>query len=242
MKEIGSDQEIVAREEPDDPPDFWLSVAGDDYAVEVTSVAADVAYDAQCRELSRAVEREASRGGVLAGTYAVCVARKPAVPPRMGKPWRQLVSSCVEAVADLSGATPGVSTQLLGSRAGSLSVTKVSDSGAAVGLLRTPEAKWEGEVREELARLFQRAVDEKRSKIERKSLGARARNVILAFYDAYAYADTEHAWHALRDVSGYDWFHSVFWAASFHNRPNQLYPDSPGRSGAFFFSRNEAWR
>ncbi len=46
---------------------------------------------------------------------------------------------------------------------------------------------------------------------------------------------------ALLKVQGYEWLHSIFWAASFTDRSNTLYPGKPGRGGVFLYSKKEEW-
>src|ERR1039458_7606933 len=67
------------------------------------------------------------------------------------------------------------------------------------------------------------------------------RDIILLLYDAYMYGSTEDAKLALQNVHGYDWFPSVFWAASFADRPNELYPQDPGRLGLFLYTKEDRW-
>ena len=105
----------------------------------------------------------------------------------------------------------------------------------------TNNAKFEGQTQDELYQLMQKAVSQKREKLEKKGVPSQCPQAILLFYDAHRYGDTEDAQRALLRVDGYDWFHSVFWAASFTNRPNELSPDEPGRKGIFLYSSNGDW-
>ncbi len=102
--------------------------------------------------------------------------------------------------------------------------------------------KWEGEVQDELAELIQKAVRTKREKLERKGVPQRCRDSILLLYDAHGFGDPEDAKLALQTVHGYDWFHSVFWAASSTYRPNELYPEEPGRMGSFLYTKEDRWK
>jgi hypothetical protein len=102
-------------------------------------------------------------------------------------------------------------------------------------------SKWEGEAQHELAGLIQNAVSQKRSKLEKSGVPQQCRDIILLLYDAYMCGSTEDAKLALQNVHGYDWFHSVFWAASFADRPNELYPQEPGRLGLFLYTKEDRW-
>ena len=74
-------------------------------------------------------------------------------------------------------------------------------------------AVWrEHHIREQLTSLLQTAVDSKRQKLSK--VGIEGKSALLLLYDAYGYAEPDDAIAALDQVSGYDWFHSVFRAAS----------------------------
>jgi hypothetical protein len=103
-------------------------------------------------------------------------------------------------------------------------------------------AKWEGEAQDDLAALIQHAASTKRSKLEQKGVPEQCPDAILALYDAYGYGDAEDAGKALLKVHDYDWFHSVFWAESFTDRANELYPDEPGRIGRFLYTKEDRWK
>jgi len=104
--------------------------------------------------------------------------------------------------------------------------------------------KWEGETQRELTELIQNAVSRKRSKLEKKGVPQQCRDSILLLYDAFGHADPEDAKIAVQNVSGYDWFHSVFWAATpfVGSRPNKLRPQEPGRYGLFLYTKEDRWR
>lgn len=97
----------------------------------------------------------------------------------------------------------------------------------------------EGETQNQLALLIQHAVDDKKRKLQGVGIGSR--RALLLLYDAFGYADPQDAVTAMQQVYGYDWFHSIFWAASFFDRKNTSYPKEPGREGLFLFSNNPNW-
>ena len=103
-------------------------------------------------------------------------------------------------------------------------------------------SKWEGEMQDELVGLIQNSVSRKRLRLEKKGVPQQCRNIILLLYDAYGYAEADDAKVALRGVHGYDWFHSVFWARSFADRTNELYPEEPGRVGLFLYTKENSWK
>lgn len=118
-------------------------------------------------------------------------------------------------------------------------ITIARKKGAAHGSLG---AKWEGEAQNDLAALIQHAVSGKRSKLEQKGVPEECLGVILLFYDAYGYGDAEDAGKALLRAHDYDWFHSVFWAEPFTDGPNELYPEEPGRTGRFLYTKEGRWK
>jgi hypothetical protein len=226
-----------------DPPDFWISIDGVRFAVEVTSVVrrADVESQALFRRLDRDIEQRAREQGVLRGTYGLWMTRRMRLPGRGTPQWSSLVqvaSDFIEATQPL--ATAGPAPLLEGKRC-SLTIEKLSKQGEAVGHGGPVVTGWEGEVREEIRQLMQNRVDRKRRSLEARGVRGECPRIILALYDAYGLGDAEDAQHALLQVKGYDWFHSVFWAASFTDRPNDICPDEPGREGCFLYSQDPRW-
>jgi hypothetical protein len=242
LKGINSDQMITVCRECNDPPDFWVTIAESKYAVEVTSIVADQHYHALCKKLEEAIQAESEASNSIKGTYALEVRRRPEIPRRGTTLWKQLISTAVQALQSMSNTPPGMAMPLLKAPSGSISLAKWSDDGQTIGLCNTPGGKWEGEAREDLVRLLQEATNKKRAKIEKAGIPQRGPDVVLLFYDAYGYGNIEDARQALAKVQGYEWFHSIFWASSFSDRHNTLYPDSPGRAGGFLYSKNGAWR
>jgi len=242
LREIDSGQEITVREEPNDPPDFWVTVAGVTYAVEVTSIVNDYGYDALCRKLVKAIRSESEANNGMKGTYALTVTRRPDIPRRGTTDWRTLVSTAVTIIREMSNAPCGTESCLLKDMNGYLEIQKMSDHGAKIGLCRIPVAKWEGEAQEELTQLFKDAIDRKLVALEKKGVLHQCSNIILLFYDAYHYGDVEDVQKAFLNVQGYESLHSIFLATSFSDIPNKLYPDTPGRRGVFLYSRNGKWR
>jgi hypothetical protein len=110
-----------------------------------------------------------------------------------------------------------------------------------VSYLLPVECKREGEYRDELRRLLQEAIDEK-LKTMREFIQRNDTPVILALYDAYGFAECDDVREEFLNTTGYDQFHSVFLAASFTDRLNDLWPDEPGRTGYFLYSKNPAWQ
>jgi len=239
LREIDSGQEITFFKETNDPPDFWITVGGVEYAVEATSIVIDYGYDALCNYLLQSIRSESKANNAAEGKYAFTVVRRPEIPKRNTNQWTMLVSTAATKIQEMSNAPSGVESCLLKDRKGYLKIQKLSDQGSTIVLCRVPAAKWEGEVQEELSQLFKKAIEMKREKL--KDVLHRCSNVILLFYDAYEYSDIEDAKQAFLKVEGYEWLHSIFMTISFSDIHNTLYPDTPGRRGVFLYSKNEQW-
>ncbi len=232
---------VTVERQDDDPPDFWITVDGIRFAAEVTSVVTGQAYGANARKLKRSIAQSAKEEGALSGTYALIMMRHPRLPRSGSGEWRALVAQATSFIRATRQADSSEQSRLLADSDGHLDMKKVSSQSATVGLLGTTSAKWEGEIQDELRALMQTAADQKRVKLEKKGVPSQCPRVVLLLYDAYGFGDLEDAQKALLDVDGYDWFHSVFWAASFTDRPNDLSAEEPGRKGAFLYSRKDAW-
>lgn len=241
LREIDSTQEITVYRVPKDkqPPDFWVTIAGVTYVVEVTSIVTDYGYDALCNYLLDTIRSESKANNVAKGKYALTVVRRPAIPKRNTNQWTILVSTAATKIQEMSNAPRGIESRLLKDANGYLAIQKLSDQGTAIGMCRVPAAKREGEVQEELSQLIKERIEAKREQLKDVLRGGSS--VILLFYDAYGYGEIEDAQQAFLDVQGYEWLHSIFFAASFSDIPNKLYPDTPGRRGVFLYSKNEQW-
>lgn len=227
--------------EIDDPPDFWIDVDGLQYAAEVTSIVNGQAYHATCTFLKDMVKQKATDERVLVGTYLLKVRRHPDLPRRNSNEWCVLIGKVLSFIQNTASNKSTGESFILDDQQGHLSIQKTSSNNATVGLIYAPEAKWEGEVHNELQELMQEAVTTKRKKLEKKGVPTNCPNIFLVLYDAYGYGSIEDAQKALLCTDGYDWFHSVYWATSFTDRDNILSPDNPGREGTFLYSKIDKW-
>jgi len=248
LKEIDSGQVITYCEEPEDPPDFWVTIAGVTYAVEVTSIVADYDYDASCNKLIKDIRLEYGTNNIIKGKYALTIRRRPDIPRRRTTQWRTLVSTAATKIREMSNAPCGVESRLFEDANGYMVIQKMSAQGSTIRLCGTT-AKWEGEVQGELPQLFKKAIEKKREgfkkkreQLEKKGVLDWDPTIILVFYDAYGYGYIEDAKQAFLKVQDYEWLHSIFLAVSSSNMPNALYPDTPGRRGVFLYSKNKQWR
>ena len=225
--------------EQHDPPDFTVTIDGEPFPTEVTSIVSRQQYHAQCGEFAKAIRDRADSLGILSGKYAFIVSRLPCIPKPTSKNGRQLLDAAV-AYVDVTrqqGVSPGV--QLAQDGSGKISIEKVSASGSTVGILRIAPAMWEGDIQKQLATLIQRAVDDKKRKLQDAGIGLQ--RALLLLYDAFGYAEPQDTVAAMQQVNGYDWFHSIFWTASFFDRKNTTCLEEPGREGFFLFSNNPSW-
>ena len=222
-----------------------MSVDGERFAVEVTSITveAEVAHDDKCTELKNAIKTAMGDCAGTTGTYALVVRGHPALPKKQ-KGWHDLISRALCFVSTTQHVPSTDQHHLLEDGRSRLGIQKLRNEGATVGLVGMDGAKWEGEVVDELRKLMHDAVvkkSKKSQKLKKKVAPDACSIIILVLYDAYGYADIEHAQKALLQVEGYDWFHSIFWAASFTDRANKLSPADPGRLGDFLYSEDVRW-
>lgn len=225
--------------EQNDPPDFTVVIDGEPFPTEVTSIVSHQQYHAQCVEFAKAIGDRANSLGILSGKYAFVISRFPRIPKPTSKSGRRLIDAAVAYIDTMrrQGAAPKV--QLAQDESGKISIEKTSANGSIVGIVWIPPGMRGNEIQNQLALLIQRAVDNKKRKLQDAGIGSR--QALLLLYDAFGYAEPEEAVAAMQQVTGYDWFHSIFWAASFFDRKNMSYPREPGRDGLFLFSNNPSW-
>lgn len=232
-------KEVYLHREQHDPPDFTVTVDGEPFPTEVTSIVSRQQYHAQCKEFAEAIRDRADSLGILCGKYALKVSRFPHIPKPTSKNGRQLLDAAVAYVVATRQHAVFPEVQLTKDKSGKISIAKVSANGSTVGVLWSGPAMWEGDIQSQLATLIQQAVDDKQRKLQDAGIGPR--RALLLLYDAFGYAEPQDGVAAMQQVNGYDWFHSIFWAASFFDRKNTTYPGEPGREGSFLFSNNPGW-
>ncbi len=93
LKKIDSRQKITVLEveERNEPPDFWVTIAGVKYAVEVTSIT-DYGYDVLCEKLLKTICSRSEASG-MKGTYALAIMERPDIPRKRTPEWKKLVST-----------------------------------------------------------------------------------------------------------------------------------------------------
>ncbi len=224
----------------EDPPDFRLQIDGSEFFAEVTSIIADGSLHAHFRELADAIQTAGTERGVLSGTYELIFRRKPKVPKPLSASGKSLLHAALSYVAQTAHVDNAQEFEIWRDATGFIQIAKGSSEECQVGVLWVGEAKREIEVVGDLTDLIQRAVDDKLRKLARRNVPTK--RTFLVLYDAYGYAEPRHAARALQNVQGHSRFHSVFWIASYRDRANLTYPDSPGRSGVFIYSSRNSWQ
>jgi len=241
LKSFCGCHDVKVHREQNDPPDFWFDINGKKYAAEVTSIVTGQGHHAACTAFKDAVKNSAINEGCIIGSYCLQVKSHPKFPRKHSAEWNDLCNKTLSFIRDTGSKETTEEVLLLDKKEGPLSIRKIATHGATVGLFGAPGAKWEGEIQNELQVLIQDAVTTKRKKLESKGVPKQCPRIFLVLYDAYGYGDAEDARKALISTKGYDWFHSVFWATSFTDRENVLYPGSPGREGTFLHSKTDKW-
>jgi hypothetical protein len=241
LKEKLSCTNVEIEKEKNDPPDFWITIASKRFAAEVTSIATDQEYSGLCEGLKTSIDKECRERNYLKGKYAIRIFMRPEIPKRNSRDWLQLVNAGVNYIRITMNSPSAEGTRILDVDDGYVVIEKSGSCGDAIGLIGPSDNKWGDEKGMELAQLLQKAIEKKRNAIEKKRVLDVCPNVLLILYDAYGHCDMKEAMKAFQRVSGAEWFHSVYWAASFSNRQNELYPSQPGRSGCFLYSKNGQW-
>jgi hypothetical protein len=242
LKGVGAISGIEAQEVADDPPDYWLKVGEYRFAVEITSIVEDLGYAALCTALLRSIKAQIESDDSVSGKYAVEFFRHPEIPKKRTRDWKNLVADAATKIRGLAGSAPDSESKVFKDTSGHIIVSKWSAEGRSIGMCRIPEAKYEVEAQAELSLLLEQAIGKKFQTLQKKGVMAVCPDVILLLYDAYGYGSIETARSAVLNVKNYEWLHSIFWATSFSDRPNVMYPDSPGRDGCFLYSKCEGWR
>ena len=229
----------IHREE-DDPPDFSVIIDDENYSVEVTSIVSEQQYHEHCNEFVEVIRRNAISSGTLSGKYTLVIFGLPTIPKPNSQDGRNLLNAALSYIQATKQQDVSPKVELVSEASGKIEIQKISGINATVGLLWTPPGKWGIDIQNQVTGLIQKAVDDKIRKLQAKRIidGDKA---VLLLYDAYGYADHDDVRLAFQQVTGYDWFHSIFWALVFSDRENQSFSNEPGRDGFFLYSRDRKW-
>ena len=222
-----------------DPPDFIVTIDGESFPVEVTSIVDLQQYSAHCKEFSEDIHDRADSLGILSGKYVFTVSRHPSIPKPTSKIGHQLIDDALAYIDATREQEISSKIQLAQDETGKISIEKVSANGSIIGLVWIHKGMRGYETQNQLAILIRYAVDDKMRKL--RDAGIDSRRALLLLYNAIGYADPQDAVAAIQHVHDYDWFHSIFWVASFFDRKNTSYLEEPGREGLFLFSQNPSW-
>ncbi len=245
LKSKGLAKVVDVTPEEDDPPDFWCTIDGERFAVEVTSVVdrSSLEYRARCQQLADAMQAKAEAVGSMEGAYALVLHGKPTLPRRRSQQWRAVLDSAAAFIHRTQNATEDDALPMWADGRARVLLKRCSTSGPIyVGPVGFVVAKWEGESREQVTKLIGERVNKKLARLGGvDKIMSVYPNVALLLYDAYGFCNIDDARAVLQTLPNYKWFHSIYWAASFTDRANELTPDQPGREGAFLWSKNSDW-
>ena len=222
-----------------DPPDFTVTIDGVAYPTEVTSIVSRQEYSAHCKRFADEIFDAADSRGVLSGTYAFIVSQLPCIPKPNSNLRNQLLEKAVSYIASTQNDNVSSELKLKQDNSGNIRIIKLRKEGSTIGFVWMAPAMWEGDINDQLTKMLQNAIDNKKKKLQDK--GIDPNGAFLLLYDAFIYAQPYDVINAITNINNYKWFHSIFWAASFYDSENKLYPDEPGRDGIFLYSSNPKW-
>lgn len=243
LKTFCNCHDVNVLKEIKDPPDYWLTIDGENYAAEVTSIVnqQDVSFHNWCKSLKDSIKEIVKQETSISGTYILLVKGEPRIPKKQSKDWRRLIQACINIISTLESSPLLDERILYKDKRGHLKIVKSAEYGSTVGLIGPTHCKWEGDAEMELRDLMQKSLAAKNRKLNNKKLRMNCAGVIILFYDAYGFGNIDITQKALLNTDTHDRFHSIFWASSFTNRNNELFSDQPGRIGKSIFSKNRDW-
>lgn len=231
---------VKVNKEEDDPPDYWITVDNICYAAEVTSIVTEQGYHAKLKKLAHIIQKEAQNANSLSGTYVLSMRRIPTLPRFSTKSGFAIINDVCMYIRKTQYKESSNKYTIWKDLCGTLHIEKISNLGSSVEPVKI-ESEWVETAKYKLHELLQSAISEKIEKLLKKGITATNHRTILLLYDAFGFAESHIAQKELLTLDGYDWFHSIFWVASFNDCTNDLYPEEPGRNGVFLFSKDTAW-
>jgi hypothetical protein len=234
-------QNIDVDKEENDPPDFWVTIDGHKYAIEVTSIVNDMPYNARLSKFVKDIEKHCIESKDLSGAYLVSVVGMPEIPKVNTKQRKKMTGEARYYVCKTKLLSTTADLILLAGPGGKIIIKKISQEANRI-LLSYATARWEGEIHDDLCSLLQNAVSKKIKSFKIKGVSRTAVDIVLLLYDAYGFAEIEDVRKALKTVSGFEWFHSIFWIAAFRNRDDSTHLLQSQRDVQTLYSKEPKWR
>ncbi|MGD0992904.1 MAG: hypothetical protein ABR998_10575 [Gemmatimonadales bacterium] len=195
----------------DEPPDRYLTVHGEKFAVEITEVMESVhlgngsmpdrGVNAALLRFASEVESEAIKQRILSGQYLMSL--EPI--PRMAVHRDRLLTAALEYIGETVRLDVAEDALLESFENGAMiHIKKVSPKGQAVLHMTGPaDAKWGGQIMHDISTLVPAAIALKSAKLANISLPK-----ILLLIDGYVYARAEE-WEASVNWAGRHSFHTI---------------------------------
>jgi len=230
--------EVQAKRESNDPPDFWLTVDGRKFAVEVTSIAKNASYFPSCKRLAKYIEMQAKQKGWLSGKYTLQILGNPKIQKVNSKDWKEVAENALGYIHQTMNLSRADINILYKDSKGVLKIEKLAKNESYVAVLAS-NAKFEGPMIEELGKLLQKAISMKISNLS--GFRSSCSEIILLLYDAYIYADIIDVRQAFRDVAVTDFFHSIFWVQGLKRNARSLLENDVYAKGYILFTKDKKW-
>jgi hypothetical protein len=211
-----SDSVSAEWKDGDEPPDFYLSLNGEQYAVEVTTLLEQLpvgagqlpvrAITATLWSFVEEIERTARDSGYLHGTYIIHFSKAIDDLRNVRESIKQVLLAYIENTQDLSDAPDQVAYEHGPQRC---VIKKVHNQADQIHKAGPVNFKWQGEAAEDICQLLQDRLSEK----DRKLRGVFLPKILL-LYDAYHFADQAMYRECLSNLPILGVFYAVFVARS----------------------------
>jgi hypothetical protein len=200
------DTGIVWQDEANDPPDFWLMLNGQRYAVEVTRIVDEQERGdtAALWQLVERAEKDAQEAGELSGIYVVVFNGRI---DKLGKLRNAMTATLRELVRETAALEKFSPTPIEVSGRVLCKVEKHSPHGSVLAPVggAVDSGSWEGEIREKLSELLQRAFGRKCAIPTKMKVPT-----IIILYDVYRLASRKTFIECLQAIPQARIFHTLY--------------------------------
>ena len=202
----------IVWEEGEDPPDYYVQIEDQRFAVEVTTIVesvslgsrtlSDITATASLWRIVEEIEENAKSQGILRGIYTV---HFRAHPDNIRKMRPIMVTSILEYVKQTQNMFTAPEAIIEHEDAYICAIEKIEGDADMIAPTGPNGAKWEGEIRSQACALLTECFEKKVYKL---------RNIIfpkiLLLYDAYHFAEPRMYRECLTTIPNISFFHTVF--------------------------------
>jgi len=199
-------------EQKNEPPDYYLSISGDRYAVEVTILMSHLkaegvnqpiaAIYALYAKLKTLITDAATKLGVLDGAYLISINK---LIPDLRKKLPSIKKEALNYIIKNHGKVSAEKCTIYTKNEFLIKIKKIHNTKSYIAVNGSTLVRWQGEAEKELVEILKDAIETKKQKLRKIS-----EKKLLLLYDGYHFAEKQQFILCVDRIDASDEFDAIF--------------------------------